>query len=230
MIVSINQPAYLPWLGYFHRIASSNLHIVLDHVQFEKNSFINRNKVKGANGACWLTVPVQTKGKFGNLPIHSVLIDRNNRGWMRKHWQTILHGYRKSSFFHLYSSFFEEVYDGEWSTLIDLCDKINCYILDALSIDTKIIYSSQMNVEGSKDELILNLCQQVNADVYLSGSLGRNYLDVNKFLNSGIQVVYQDYEHPSYSQCFGNDFEPYLSIIDLMFNHGVNSREILMLD
>ena len=72
MIVSINQPAYLPWLGYFHRIAVSDLHVVLDHVQFEKNSFTNRNKVRTASGTPWLTVPVRSKGRFGDLAINEV--------------------------------------------------------------------------------------------------------------------------------------------------------------
>ncbi len=79
MLLSINQPAYLPWPGYFDRIARSDLHVVLDHVQFEKNSFINRNRILGANGPCWLTVPVRTKGRFGDLQIHEIEIDNTQR-------------------------------------------------------------------------------------------------------------------------------------------------------
>ena len=95
MIVSINQPAYLPWLGYFHRIAVSGAHVVLDHVQFEKNSFTNRNKVRTAGGWCWLTVPVRTKGRFGDLAIRSLEID-NSTDWRARHWKTLYQSYKRA--------------------------------------------------------------------------------------------------------------------------------------
>ena len=87
MILSINQPAYLPWLGYFDRIERSDVHVVLDHVQFEKNSFVNRNKIRNGNDWTWLTVPVETKGKFGALDIKNIKIN-NNINWKKKHWKT----------------------------------------------------------------------------------------------------------------------------------------------
>src|ERR1051326_8427944 len=98
MIVSINQPAYLPWLGYFDRIAASDIHVVLDHVQFEKNSFVNRNKVRTAQGATWLTVPVETSGKFGQLPIDQLQI-ASDQPWARKHWKTIEQCYAHAPYF-----------------------------------------------------------------------------------------------------------------------------------
>ena len=98
MIVSINQPAYLPWLGYFHRIAISDVHVVLDHVQFEKNSYCNRNKIRVGNDACWLTVPVQTKGKFGELPISDLQI-AENLSWQRKHWEGLRMNYASAPHF-----------------------------------------------------------------------------------------------------------------------------------
>ncbi|MFH0823907.1 MAG: WbqC family protein, partial [Pseudomonadota bacterium] len=109
MIVSINQPAYLPWLGYFHRIARSDLHIVLDHVQFEKHGFIHRNRVKSAMGWCWLTVPVRTGGRFGNISIKTAEID-NTRDWARKHRMTLEQSYGNAPYFNEHQAFFDEIF------------------------------------------------------------------------------------------------------------------------
>lgn len=105
MIVSIHQPHFLPWLGYFHRIAASDLHIALDHVQFEKNSFINRNKVRTQKEWTWLTVPVWTTGSFGDLAIDKLRIAEGHN-WRNKHWKTLKFNYRKAENFDAYSDFF----------------------------------------------------------------------------------------------------------------------------
>jgi hypothetical protein len=227
MIVSINQPAYLPWLGYFHRIAVSDLHICLDHVQFEKNSFTNRNKIRSAQGWCWLTVPVKTKGQFKNLAIKTLPIN-NKSNWRKKHWQTIRQNYSKAPYFKAYAPFFEAVYQREWPYLFDLCHEINRYLLDILGIKTPLLFSSQMNPSGVKDELVLNLCQKANAQTYLSGILGQNYLRESLFEQAGIKVRYQRYRHPEYAQFRGQGFEPYMSVIDLLFNCGPRSLELLL--
>ena len=175
MIVSINQPAYLPWLGYFHRIAVSDLHIVLDHVQFEKNSFTNRNKLRTPDGWSWLTVPVKTKGKFGDLSIRSLEIN-NSVKWHTKHWKTICQSYSKTRHFQDHAQFFESIYLREWPRLSDLCACLTGYLLRSLGITTPIFYSSDMDVVGNKDELVLQLCQTFGATTYLSGSVGRDYI------------------------------------------------------
>jgi WbqC-like protein family len=227
MIISINQPAYLPWLGYFQRIAVSDLHIVLDHVQFEKNSFTNRNKIKTANGCCWLTVPVKTKDKFGDLAIKSLEIDNYNN-WRIKHWQTIRQSYAKAPYFKEHSLFFESIYQREWQYLSDLCREITKYLLQALNINTPLLLSSEMQVEGVKDELIVNLCQKAGASTYLSGILGQNYIREDLFESQRIKVEYQNYVHPLYHQAQGRDFSPYMSAIDLLFNYGSQSLDILL--
>jgi hypothetical protein len=227
MIVSINQPAYMPWLGYFHRIAMSDCHIVLDHVQFEKNSYINRNSIRTASGTTWLTVPVKTKGKFGELAINSLEINKDAK-WWAKHWRSIQQNYHKAPFFKLHAPFIEAVYKREWRYLAELNREITLYLLNALGINTPLMYSSQMGPEGDKDELVLYLCEKVGANTYLSGALGRNYLREELFVRKKIDVIYQDYQHPSYSQCYGPTFEPYMASIDLLFNHGPASYDILM--
>ncbi len=226
MIVSINQPAYLPWLGYFHRIAGSDVHIVLDQVQFEKNSFTNRNKIRTRENWGWLTVPVQTSGKFGNLPINQVTI-AGERPWAAKHWTTLRLNYSKAPFFDQHAAFFEGIYARPWEKLYDLSREITAYLLDAFKIKTKLYFGSQMAASGKKDELVLNLCRELGATAYLSGPLGRNYLREELFREHAIALRYDDYHHPQYLQVYPG-FEPYMAAIDLLFNAGPAGREILL--
>jgi hypothetical protein len=224
VIVSINQPAYLPWLGYFHRIAVSDLHIVLDHVQFEKNSFTNRNRLRTAAGATWLTVPVRTGGRFGNLPIDGVEI--TDTTWRRKHWDTMRFAYAKAPFFARHQGFFRDVYERDWPRLLPLIEPITAELCAAFAIATPRIRSSELGVAGRKAELVLNLCRAVGATTYLSGPLGRDYLDPRDFAAAGIELAFHDYRHPVYRQAFPG-FEPLMAAPDLLFNHGPESGAIL---
>ncbi|WCL51232.1 WbqC family protein [Leptospira sp. GIMC2001] len=225
MIVSINQPAYLPWLGYFHRIAISDIHIVLDHVQFEKNSFTNRNKIRTREGTAWLTVPVLTSGKFKSNPINLLEID-NKQKWAKKHLEAFKLNYRKARYFDEIFSFLMEVYSQEWKYLHEIADKLNLFILNYLNIKTKILYSSKMNIHSVKSDLVYELCKETGSSIYISGSLGRNYLEEDKFSQNNIKVIYHDYNHPTYEQIYPG-FEPYMNIFDLLFNHGKGSMKIL---
>jgi hypothetical protein len=218
MIVSINQPCYLPWLGYFHRIAVSDVHVLLDHVQFEKNSFVNRNKIRTQRGWSWLSVPVKTAGKFGKMPIHELEV-ANDRDWAEKHWQSIKLSYAKAPHFEEHADFFKNVYSTSWGKLLDLVCEINSYLLKLLEVRTPLHFSSQMKTAGRKSDLVLNLCLELKASVYLSGPLGRNYLHEDDFRRHGIRVKYDDYQHPRYTQAYSG-FEPYMSAIDLLFNAG----------
>ncbi|HZT87592.1 MAG TPA: WbqC family protein [Stellaceae bacterium] len=224
MIVSINQPAYLPWLGYFHRIAVSDLHIVLDHVQFEKNSFTNRNRLRAAGGPVWLSVPVRTSGRFGALPIADLEIA--DAGWRRKHWDTMRFAYAKAPFFAAHERFFRELYAREWPRLAPLNEAITGELCAAFDIATPRVRSSDLGVGGSKGELVLNLCRAVGATTYLSGPLGRDYLDPEAFAAAGIVLAFHNYEHPEYRQVLPG-FEPFMAAPDLLFNHGPDSPRIL---
>ncbi len=227
MIVSINQPAYLPWLGYVERIARSDVHVVLDHVQFEKNSFVNRNRVLSNSGPIWLTVPLKTKGRFGNLPICELEID-NQGPWRRKHWATLQQCYASAPHFAAHMEFFARVYEQSWKYLIDLCRHITDHLLDVLAIKTRRVYSSAYDLKSSKSAVVLDLCRACQAATYLSGALGRQYLDESIFEDAGITVTYQNYQHPCYYQACDRTFEPAMSVVDLLFNHGPNAREILL--
>jgi len=225
MIVSINQPAYLPWLGYFDRIARSDLHVVLDHVQFEKNSMTNRNQIRAGAEARMLTVPVRTAGRFGQLPINELEV-ANDTPWARKHWQAISQSYSKSAFFAAHAAFFEGVYAQRWERLYPLLQRMTGYLLEQLGIRTRLVSSAELGVAGSKAELVVNLCRRVGATTYLSGPFGRDYLDPATFRAAGIDLAFHDYRHPEYAQRPGG-FLPRLSVIDLLFNHGPGSLGIL---
>lgn len=224
-IVSISQPAYLPWLGYIERIALSDLHIVLDHVQLEKRSFTARNKIRTANGWKWLTVPVKTKGRNFDLAINTIEID-NDSDWRKDHFMTLHGAYAKAKYYSEYKPFFEEHYSKDWTMLSELCKEQMFFLLEKLSIKTPVMFSSQMGATKTKDALIMELCDKVGCTKYISGPFGRDYLKQEDFDNAGIELYFHDYVHPQYTQRF-EPFEPYMSIVDLLFNHGPESLKVL---
>ena len=224
--VSIHQPGYLPWLGYLERIARSDAHVFFDDVQFDKNSFDNRNKIRTAEGSTWLSVPVLTKGKFGENQLREAGID-NHSGWPKKHWKSICFSYQKAPFFKDYAGFFENVYTKTWDKLLDLNLEIITGVFGFLGIKTQVIFSSSLEKTAKKSDLVLEICKKLNAGTYLSGALGRNYLELPKFEEAGIKVIFQDYQHPVYTQRYAG-FQPFMSVIDLLFNEGPKSYDILM--
>ena len=226
MIVAINQPAYLAWLGYYYRIARADVFIRLDHVQFEKNSMVNRNKIKTANGPIMLTVPVKTSGKFGNLPIAELQIDLSNN-WSRKHMIAIKQAYSKAAFFEEVYPNLEQIFLEKWTDLNKLLIRLDDFVLDYLGVKTKVMQSSMISAHGVKSELILNLCKELQATEYLSGPFGKDYLDLPSFMAAGIKVDFVEYQHPTYRQLH-QDFIPNLSVFDLLFNYGKGSLNIIL--
>jgi len=225
MIISVHQPQYIPWLGYFGKIAQSDTFVFLDNVQYKEREFQNRNKIRTKDGSSWLTVPVISKGE-GRQNIHDVRID-NQIAWQRKHLGALRSAYAKASFFNKYYAFFEEVLARDWVYLKDLNIEIIKFILKDLNITTPICFESDLKVSTMSSERIVDICKQLKADSYLSGSGGKDYLDIALFERENIKLLYQDFKHPQYKQCF-EPFLAYMSIIDFLFNHGSESREILL--
>jgi len=225
MRVGIHQPMYLPWLGLFDRIYRCDIFVLLDNVAYSKDYFLNRNKIKTANGWSWLTVPVLTKGKFGQL-IREVQID-NSTPWQEKHWKSIYFNYIKAPFFSSYGEILKkEVYERKWTYLCELSEKSLKLLLKFLGITTPIVKASELGVEGKKEDLLIKICQKIGADEYLSGPDGRNYLNLEVWKQKNIKVYFHDYQHPCYPQLHGG-FEPNMSVIDLLFNCGPESLDIL---
>lgn len=222
--ISIHQPAYLPWLGYFHKIMLSDVFVYLDTVQYEKNSFINRNKIKGAKDSIWLTVPVKLKGHT-QTTIKAVEID-NTQKWKQKHLKSIKINYSKAPFFKKYFPEIEALVNKKWDRLTDLTRDMLVFFLGILNIDTEIINSEDLLLETKKANLVLEICKKLNADIYISGVLGKNYLDDNHFKKTKIDIIYQEYNHPVYKQQYEN-FISHMCIMDLLFNYGPSSNDII---
>lgn len=227
MILTAHQPVYLPWLGLFHKIALSDMFCIFDDVQYLKKDWNNRNKVKTSAGPIWLTVPVLTEG-HREKPIREIEIN-NTIDWRRKHWNSILLAYKKAPYFKDYADFFEDLYKRDWTYLIELNDHILLHMLDILGIRVVIRRASSEKFTGQKSSLVLDMCKKLNSDIYIFGALGKNYVDIDEFNRQGIKVYFQDYAHSRYPQLHG-DFVPYMSAIDLLFNCGPNSLDILMSD
>ena len=224
MRVGIHQPMYLPWLGLFDRINRCDVFILLDNVPYSKNYFLNRNKIKTANGWTWLTVPVIFKGNSHKI-IKEIEID-NRSDWGKKHWLSIYYSYKNSSYFDTYADVFEHFYKQEWRYLVEASTHLLFSLLRMLNIKTPIRMASTLGVEGRKEELILNICKSVQAEEYLSGPDGRNYLNLGLWQENKVKVEFHDYLHPQYRQLHG-EFLPHMSVIDLLFNCGPDSLPIL---
>lgn len=223
MIVSIHQPQYLPWLGYFDKIDRSDTFVFLDNVQFRKNEWQNRNKIKTSEGWQWLSVPVIHRF---SQKICEVQINKT-AWWSKKHLNALITNYSKTPFFKEYIGFFEQTYAQDWQYLVDINIHMIQYLVKALGIsDRKFVKSSEYKAREDPTERLVDICLQERGDVYLSGQDGAKYLDLEKFEKEGIKVIFQDYKHPHYAQLFGS-FEPYMSIVDLLFNCGQESLSIL---
>src|SRR3990170_4148201 len=197
MRIGILQPGYLPWLGFFEQMYKSDVFVIYDDVQYDKQGWRNRNRIKTANGVQWLTVPVLVKFEDNHL-VNEIKIDN-----------------------------FEEAYSKEWEYLVDIDIYFILKLAECLGMgDKKIIKSSTLSVTGDRIERLVNICKLYNADIFYEGAAGKNYIDDSHFAKNGIKVEYQDYKHPVYNQLHG-DFVPYLSVIDILFNNGDKSLLIL---
>lgn len=225
MILAVHQPQYIPWLGYFHKIAKCDLFVFLDDVQYKKREFQNRNKIVTPDGPQWLTLPVITKGHY-TQNIKDVLLD-STEDWTKNHFKSIEHNYHKAAHYAEHSSFLTELYSKKWEKLIDVSMEFIKYSLNYLAIQTPWKMSSEYNVTETSTARIIELCKKTGADTYLSGAGGKDYMDEELFKHNGIKLVFQDFKHPEYKQT-QSKFEPYMSTVDLFLNCGAGSREILL--
>ena len=218
------QPGYLPWLGYFDLLKKADVFVHYDDVQFDKHGWRNRNRVKGPKGAVWLTVPVLHGGR-GAQSILEVEID-NRQSWRRKQLSTLEQLYARAPFSKAYLPRLREILDRPWSRLVDLDFAVIEWLAETLGIATPRYRSSELDIGGSRNERLINLCRHFAASRYMSGDAARAYLDVTAFAAAGVEVVWHNYAHPTYLQQHG-EFLPYLSVIDLLLNEGGNSLAIL---
>ena len=228
------QPSYLPWLGYFEQIHKTDLFILCDELQYEKYSWRNRNRIRNKHSLMWLIVPVESSHVPGK-PIKDIRVDYSTN-WQKKHWLSLFYNYSNSPFFKNYMGFFEDVLKKKWEYLSDLNIEITRELCRYLNIETEIVVSSQIKLEdkfrrnyknGDATDRIIFFCKEFGVNTFYEGKAGENYINEEKLAKESIKLEYQNYQHPFYPQT-GNDFISHLSVVDLLFNCGEKSLDILL--
>ncbi len=220
----ILQPSYIPWRGYFHQISKADLFIFYDDVQFDKNGWRNRNRIKTSQGLQWLTIPVHTKGSVQeSIPINKIKISWE-KPWNLHHWRGIQFAYRKAPFFEKYFEYFSQVFDRKLELLSDFTIQTTIELAQLLGIEhTSFLRSSEIDsIDGEKTDRLISILNKVGADHYISGPSARNYIEQEKFSAAGIKLEYMTYAYSEYEQLYP-PFEPQVSIIDLLFMKGKDS-------
>ena len=217
MKVTIHQPNYFPYPGLFHKLSLSDVFVVMDDVKFQFD-ITNRNKIIGKNEK-WQRITVPVKKNQTHKKIMDVEIN-NTISWREENFSKLCEVYDSSKFFHIYKEYFKNIYEKKWEMLVDLNLETLKKTIEWLGIKIQIIKESELNVSGDASERLVNICELMNADTYVSGIGGKNYLKEELFEEKNIKLQYQDYVPLKYKQNLSDKFISNLSIIDLLANNG----------
>lgn len=217
------QPGYLPWLGFFDQLMRADVFVFYDDVQYDKNGWRNRNRIKSPSGPHWLTVPVRVASL--EQRIAETEID-NRQAWARKHVGSVRQFYARAPFVRRYLPELEELLARRWERLVELDVAVVELMCGWLGVRRQLVRSSELRIEGERSERLLHLCERFGARRYLSGNAAQSYLDTALFARHGVEVVWQNYQHPVYPQQHG-EFVPFLSTLDLLLNCGDESAAII---
>lgn len=216
-IISIHQPDFLSYYGFFDKVFKCDELIFLDNVQISKNGWTHRDKIKTKNNkTTWITVNLKKKTSITKINQVEISYDKN---WQLQMKNLIYENYRDSAYFDKIFDKFSFIFEEKFAKLIDLNLKVIYLIFEILEIKKKIYFSSDLNVEGDKNFFLINLIKKINGKIYLSGQGARNFIDFSKFKNSNLNIIWNTFEHPVYDQKY-NGFVEGLSILDLLFNYG----------
>ncbi len=224
-IIGMTQSNYIPWKGYFDYINSVDEFFFYDDVQFTKQDWRSRNKIKTHKGLEWLTVPCGSKTR--NRLIYEVGIKSHD--WQKSHWGKITQNYKDAPYFKMYKEFFEDIYLGNtWTNLSDMNQTIIKKISrELLDIKTKFDDSRRFNLHGSKEKRYIPLLKEVGCTTFISGPSAKSYLTNEAMEKEGIKLEWMDYEgYPEYPQLYP-PFEHSVSIIDLIFNTGPDMKKYM---
>ncbi len=225
MKIAVSQSNYIPWKGYFDMIAVVDIFILYDEVQYTKNDWRNRNMIMSNQGPQWITIPVK-QDKL-NQRIDDTTVAQNN--WAKKHWKTLQANYGKAPFFTTYAQIFEMTFQrcAPMTKLSDINRAFIEVIMRMLDIDTELKWSTDLNLQGDRNQRLVDAIIKCKGDTYLSGPAAKIYLDEAQFAEKGIAVEWMDYSgYKTYTQ-IGNDFQHGVSILDLIFNEGPNARDFM---
>lgn len=226
MIASIHQPNFLPWVGFFNKILRSDVYVVFDDVQFPRGKdFAYRNKIKINNGTKWLSVPISNKSQL--VPWNKAQISKTN--WKTDHINSIHEAYRQSTHFETVFDELTKIYDNEYEYIIDLNLDFIKLILSKFNWNGQIIKSSDLNINSTGLTKITDILQHLNITEYITGegAGSKRYIEDHVFQELNIKLTYQNFNERVYTQLYG-DFTSNLSIIDLLFNEGFDSKEIII--
>jgi hypothetical protein len=224
MRVAVLQSNYLPWKGYFDLIHDVDLFVFYDDVQYTKNDWRNRNRIKTPKGSEWITIPA-------GYDLSRLICEVRIKGteWQKQHWSKLCRYYSAASCFRKYEEFFRYVYlEREWTMLSELNQFLIRHIArEFLGIKTVFVDSRNYELGGRRTARLIDLLRQVRASCYLSGPAGKAYIDEEAFRLAGIELEYKDYEgYPEYQQ-FYPPFDPFVSVVDLLFQAGDQAAELI---
>lgn len=226
--IAILQSNYIPWKGYFDLMAMADEFIVYDEMQYTKNDWRNRNKIKTPTGTQWLSIPVKTKGHISNF-VRIMDAEMVDTKWVSSHWNTIVQNYRKAKCFNEYADAIKRIYeDCRGETL--LC-RVNYRFMNAiagiLGITTRISFSQDYGLIEGKTERLVDLVKKAGGVEYISGPAAKDYIDAKLFEEAGIKLTWMDYSgYPEYPQQFP-PFEHGVSVLDLIFNCGADAPKYM---
>lgn len=217
--VAVLQSNYIPWKGYFDIIRQSDLFVFYDDVQYTKNDWRNRNKIKTSSGTHWLTIP--TGADLNRLICEVELKDAR---WQVKHLKSLRQWYAKAPYFSRYLGLLEEIYLGrQWNSLSQLNQHLIRLISTELGLRTEFASSTDYSLSGSREVRLLDLLRQIGPSTYLSGPSAADYLDPAAFGDAGIDLQFVDYSgYPEYPQLYP-PFRHDVSVLDVLFNVGAES-------
>lgn len=228
MILTGMQPGYFPWLGFFEQLYRSDIFVMVDDAQYTKSDWRNRNRIKTKDGVAWLTVPVLTNNKWGQK-IKDVNIC-NSQNWIKKHLSLMKYWYSRSPYYGNFIEDITKILEKRHTYLLDLDMEIIYWLTNVLGIKRKIIFNSSLDIsKENKHDMIIEIAKIFKAKTVYEGAAGRDWMDTNYFHKHGLTIEFQDYEHPFYNQLWVKEqgFVTHLSILDLLFNHGPDSLNIL---
>ncbi len=216
-----NQPTYLPWIGIFEQMMYADVFVVCDDFRSSFPGWLNRNKVKGPSGTLWLQIPVIRPHK---LPINRVEIAPGP--WPRKHLRSIEMCYGGAPYFDLYIDRLRAIYGAEWRYMSDFTIALIRYFRECLGIDGELVLSSELDLSGTKSALVIDLCKRTGCNAAYLAAGTRAYVDEEAFRQAGVEIEYQDIQHPTYPQQYG-DFISHMSALDILMNCGPDSAGII---
>lgn len=223
MRLVVLQPFYLPYCGVFELVRLADTFVLYDDVQFVRRNWQHRNRVMTAQGPQWLSVPVRaTRGDL----LRDVTVAADER-WQSRHWRTLEQSYGSAPHGPELLQAIEPHYEAEWTYLADVNMATFSTLCERLEVDARFLRSSDLGIEGRASARILAHCTELGADHYLTGPSARDYLDEESFAEAGVQLEYLEFDHPVYPQHRSDEFEPYLSVVDLLANVGPAAGALL---